>query len=852
MADRYSRGRLEEDSRSISTRSSGDDASGYEQEEDDGGVTFANQLSLPRLPIPTLHESLNKFLDFLEPLQDKKEQELAQQVVFDFLKHDGPKLQDLLTRYEQEGTEMETIGSYVEEFWNESDLAPDQSVVLNLNPFFVLEDGPDPKIAKDPLRRAASLTFCAIKLASSIRDQTLLPDTHKGKPLCMDQFKAVFGTARVPNLEGDEIDVYPNSSHVAVISRHQMYYFQALWPDGAVAVEEEDIVDILEAVQRNSINVDPNEASRNFLGVLTSLGRRQWALARRNLAAIPMNEEYLCIVDSALFVLVLDDYIPKDFNDAAANMLHGSYELKKDEQDSTTYQAGSCLDRWYDKLQIIVCGDGTAGINFDHSAIDGHTALRVVSDIYAETVVSFAQSITKTVHAHATIPNVIEARIRPAASLTNKVGQPTLDTYPKKVDFTIPDSIKESIVYAEAALGDQIMSSDTVVLEFNDYGKMLIVGNNLSPDAYVQMSMMLAFYKLYGKVVCAYEPVLTKQFYHGRTEAMRSATPQAKELCQIMFDGKAPNRQKMAALRRATQVHTQCVSESARGKGVDRHLFALKCIAERNKLPSPFFESVPWKLLNHTILSTSNCGNSSLRLFGFGPVVADGFGIGYIIKDNSIHYSVSSKHRQTQRYVNELRDVLMEMSKLLKRTGMAAVGRRHRANSIGKPVDQNGGGILEENGHTPGKPALKKDPPPADRWLDISRHKPFVKPVTKVPTSLQKASVAPQDGVPCAPTRRGSLFTGYTRRASMDSTRLAQSGTALNLGSAELDKDKGEDNDEYNDDDSDLESKDSDLEERETETDSFGPSNHTFNSTSNDKDKFGVSAMSFNESGDML
>lgn len=29
--------------------------------------------------------------------------------------------------------------SYVEEFWNESYLQPDASVVLNLNPYFVLE-----------------------------------------------------------------------------------------------------------------------------------------------------------------------------------------------------------------------------------------------------------------------------------------------------------------------------------------------------------------------------------------------------------------------------------------------------------------------------------------------------------------------------------------------------------------------------------------------------------------------------------------------------------------------------------------------------------------------------------------
>lgn len=42
--------------------------------------------------------------------------------------------------------------------------------------------------------------------------------------------------------------------------------------------------------------------------------------------------------------------------------------------------------------------DGTAGINFEHSATDGHTILRFVSDVFADTVVRFAQSITSTTH----------------------------------------------------------------------------------------------------------------------------------------------------------------------------------------------------------------------------------------------------------------------------------------------------------------------------------------------------------------------------------------------------------------------------------------------------------------------
>lgn len=106
------------------------------------------------------------------------------------------------------------FSSYVEEFWNESYLKPDTSVVLNLNPYFVLEEGPDPKIAKNQLKRAASLCFASVKMASSLRNQTLAPDIFKGKPLCMDQFKALFGSSRQPSLnESDDVHVYNDSTH---------------------------------------------------------------------------------------------------------------------------------------------------------------------------------------------------------------------------------------------------------------------------------------------------------------------------------------------------------------------------------------------------------------------------------------------------------------------------------------------------------------------------------------------------------------------------------------------------------------------------------------------------------------
>lgn len=441
-----------------------------------------------------------------------------------------------------------------------------------------------------------------------------------------------------------------------------------------MAVDEGDILEILQAIEKHAMETDPEEASREALGVFTSLPRSQWASARTDLInSSDANRQALQVIDSALFVLVLDNYEPETVHDAAGNMLHGTNQLAAND----TVQVGTCLNRWYDKLQVIVCKDGTAGINFEHSSIDGHTALRFVSDVFAETVIAFAESIVDVIHGRGRIQHVVEAVVERAVVMGKHPCHEHLDVFPKKLLFDLAENITEQIYFAETALCDETGASDTWVLEYKEYGKLLIVANKLSPDSFVQMSMLLAYYKLYGKVVCMYEPVLTKAFYHGRTEAMRSATMQAKQLCQVWCDKKASDDDKLAALRKATMEHSRLVKESASGHGVDRHLFALKCIAERKGMPVPaFFESVAWKTLNHTILSTSNCGNPALRLFGFGPVVPDGLGIGYVIKNNGLSYSVSSKHRQTRRYIRSLRATLTEMKDVLSASSTIVVKNR--------------------------------------------------------------------------------------------------------------------------------------------------------------------------------
>ena len=204
----------------------------------------------------------------------------------------------------------------------------------------------------------------------------------------------------------------------------------------------------------------------------------------------------------------------------------------------------------------------------------------------------------------------------------------------------------------------------------------MLLSLSSSPDSFVQISILLAYYRLYGKIVSQYEPVLTKRFYHGRTEAMRTATKPAVTFCQTFVNPAASSSAKIEALQKATQFHSKVVKECAMGHGVERHLFALSCIADKFGFEQPkFFQSSSWKILNHTVLSTSNCGNPALRLFGFGPVVPDGYGVGYIIKDNSLSYSIASKHRQTQRFANMLESSLDDLQQLFLKSAIRFVDK---------------------------------------------------------------------------------------------------------------------------------------------------------------------------------
>lgn len=79
------------------------------------------------------------------------------------------------------------------------------------------------------------------------------------------------------------------------------------------------------------------------------------------------------------------------------------------------------------------------------------------------------------------------------------------------------------------------------------------------------------------------------------------------------------------------------------GQGFDRHLFVLRYLALSKGVALPdFYQDQAYARLNHNIISTSTLLSPAVQLGGFGPVVSDGFGVGYQVHDDWIGCNVSS------------------------------------------------------------------------------------------------------------------------------------------------------------------------------------------------------------------
>ncbi|KAL7773858.1 hypothetical protein CFE70_003825 [Pyrenophora teres f. teres 0-1] len=343
------------------------------------------------------------------------------------------------------------------------------------------------------------------------------------------------------------------------------------------------------------------------VGALTSQNRDVWSDIYPKLKASPVNAASLQDIESASFV----------------------------------YWHGDGTNRWFDKpLQFIVNENGTSGFMGEHSMMDG-TPTHRLNDYANQQIFTNALPFDD--------PNV-------RSDLPN----------PKPLRFEISKELQQDIEDAQAHFTRQIGAHELRVQAYQGYGKGLIKKFKCSPDAYVQMIIQLAYHKFYGKNRPTYESAATRRFQQGRTETCRTVSDESVAFCAAMADANATPEECQKKLRAALDAHVKYISDASDGRGVDRHLFGLKkCLKEGEELPA-LYQDPAYTYSSTWFISSSQLSSEYFNGYGWSQVIDDGWGIAYMINENTIQFNVCSKGLGSEKmsfYLNEaagdMRDIML-------------------------------------------------------------------------------------------------------------------------------------------------------------------------------------------------
>ncbi|KAI6183144.1 Carnitine O-palmitoyltransferase 2, mitochondrial [Aphelenchoides bicaudatus] len=615
--------------------------------------TYHFQKSLRRLPIPKLELTTQRYLSAVEAVCSENQIEEAKKTVDELLKGQGPELQRRLKQHDNANPHT----SYISEPWFDMYLESRLPCPINYNPFMML--APDKRAEyNDQLTRATNFLISCARFKRSLDAKVLAPEVFhmnpkktntqffrrfckmlsesvswfgavafKAFPLDMSQYPSLFGGNRIPEIGKDRLHLAKNPQHVLIIHKGNFYAVDVFTEDGTIRAPDDIHACIAQILNSK---VDPAEDGQ-CIGSLTTLSRDEWAVARREILAISSkNNESIKLIDDALFALCLDD-------EEANTSDHAKWA-------SSLLSGGDGRNRWFDKcFQLIVDASGQATVNFEHSWGDGVAVLRLIEETYFDTCKhSFVKPLQK--------PKEHAEGVR-------------------KLAFDLDEKIRATVTNAQR---DHLKRANNVEFATVEYFKMnrdTIKKASLSPDSVMQLAIQLAFYKTYQQFIPTYESSSTAAFKKGRTECIRSATKSTKEAV-LALESKDKNdpiwlRQ---LFKKCSDDHSQLVKDAAMGQGFDRHLLGLKITAQRLKQPLPsLFDSAVYKHMGNFVLSTSTLTTETIVFGGFGPVAADGFGIGYNVVGSKLGAVISANkgQRDVKKFAENLEKSLDQIRQVI-------------------------------------------------------------------------------------------------------------------------------------------------------------------------------------------
>ncbi|XP_078200691.1 carnitine O-palmitoyltransferase 1, muscle isoform isoform X2 [Callithrix jacchus] len=590
-------------------------------------MLYSFQTSLPKLPVPRVSATIQRYLESVRPLLDDEEYYRMEMLAEEFKEKTAPRLQKYLVLKSWWAT------NYVSDWWEEYIYLRGRSPLMVNSNYYVMDlvliRNTDVQAA-----RLGNIIHAMIMYRRKLDREEIKPVMALGMvPMCSYQMERMFNTTRIPGKETDTLQHLSDSRHVAVY--HKGRFFKLWLYEGSRLLQPRDLQ---MQFQRILDDPSPPQPGEEKLAALTAGGRVEWAQARQAFFSSGKNKAALEAIERAAFFVALDEesywYDPED---EASLSLYGKALLH-----------GNCYNRWFDKsFTLISFKNGQLGLNAEHAWADAPIIGHLWEFVLGTD--SFHLGYTETGHC---------------------LGKPNPALAPPmRLQWDIPKQVAK-------ALADDV---ELYCFQFLPFGKGLIKRCRTSPDAFVQIALQLAHFRDRGKFCLTYEASMTRMFREGRTETVRSCTSESTAFVQAMMEGSHVKADLRDLFQKASKKHQNMYRLAMTGAGIDRHLFCLYLVSKYLGVSSPFLAEVlsePWRL------STSQIPQSQIRMFdpdqhpnhlgaggGFGPVADDGYGVSYMIAgENMIFFHVSSKFSSSetnaQRFGNHIRQALLDIADL--------------------------------------------------------------------------------------------------------------------------------------------------------------------------------------------
>uniref|UniRef100_A0A2L2XZS8 carnitine O-palmitoyltransferase n=1 Tax=Parasteatoda tepidariorum TaxID=114398 RepID=A0A2L2XZS8_PARTP len=599
-------------------------------------MLYSFQSSLPRLPLPSLEGTMKRYLTTVRPLLDDDKYHKMEEMAMEFKTGVGKKLQRYLW------LKSWWASNYVTDWWEDYVYLSGRSPLLVYSNCYGLDYVPLPTTSQSA--RAANFIHAAMTFRKLLNTQTLKPVTVQNFiPLCAWQYERMFNTTRVPDPEKDRVVHLSDSQHLAVYNRGRFYKLM-LYNKNRLLKPAEIQWQLQQILEDQSVPY-PGE---NHLAALTANNRTVWANARTTYFSKGLNKSSLKIIEDAAFFLVLyDEDLDFDPNDPS--------KLNKFSQ---ALLHGKGYNMWLDKsFNIVVSKNGRLGCNCEHSWCDSP-----IMSHFWEFCIGMEFTTLKYTEDGNTVGAVEEL---PPSPIRLK-----WDLHPECVDL-----VRSSMQIANAIIAEV----DLQVLYHSDYGKDFIKKCKVSPDAYIQMVLQLAYYRDAKRFNLTYEASMMRLFREGRTETVRPVTMESCDFVLAVDNTAISATEKLRLLQRACSKHQESYLNAMVGKGIDRHIFCLYVVSKHLEVESPFLKEVlgePWRLStsqtphNHAgILDTKKYPQYVCLGGGFGPVADDGYGVSYdIASENVMFFHVSSKRTSpetdTTRFIDLIEKSLSDVRQI--------------------------------------------------------------------------------------------------------------------------------------------------------------------------------------------